>query len=62
MTPLLNYGDIMKADKNFKLSKQVKRYMATMLDPVKRNAYKNAMIDAQLSASVPYKSEKTKKQ
>ena len=51
----------MKADKNFKLSKQVKRYMAPMLDPVKRNAYKNAMIDAQLSASVPYKSEKTKK-
>ena len=48
----------MKRDKNFKLSKQTKRYMATMLDPVQRNAYKNAMIDAQLSAETPYKSEK----
>lgn len=50
-----------KRDKNFKLSKQVKRYMATILDPIKRSQFKNAMIEAQLAASVPFKSEKKNK-
>ena len=38
----------MKADKNFKLDKSVKRVLSSILDPVARNAYKKAMISAQL--------------
>lgn len=52
----------MKRDKNFKLSKSVKRCMAAMVDPVKRNHYKNLMIDAEMTAAAPYKSEKPKRQ
>lgn len=32
----------------FKLNKQIKRTMATILDPVKKNEYKRNMIQAQL--------------
>jgi hypothetical protein len=39
---------IMKPDKNFKLPQQVKRTMATMVNAVERNAYKNLMIQAEL--------------
>lgn len=47
-----------KRDKNFRLSKQTKRTMATIVDPVVRHAYKNAMIDAQISAeTLPVKSK-----
>ncbi len=49
-----------KRDKNFKLSKQVKRYMATIVDPIKRSQFKNAMIEAQLASSIPVKSDKKK--
>ena len=48
---------MVKRDKNFKLSKEVKRQMALMPSE-KRNLYKNMMIDAQLAASAPFKSEK----
>jgi hypothetical protein len=41
---------IMKPDKNFKLPKQVKRTMATMVNAVERNAYKNLMIQAELQS------------
>ena len=51
---------MVKRDKNFKLNKQTKRYMATIIDPVKRSEFKNAMIEAQLAASVPFKSDKKK--
>jgi hypothetical protein len=39
---------IMKPDKNFKLPKQVKRTMATMVNAVERNEYKNLMVQAEL--------------
>jgi hypothetical protein len=39
---------IMKPDKNFKLPKQVKRTMATLVNTVQRNEYKNLMIQAEL--------------
>ena len=39
----------MKADKNFKLSKSVKRVLSTITDKAAREAYKKAMIDAELS-------------
>jgi hypothetical protein len=38
----------MKPDKNFKLPKQVKRTMATLVNAVERNEYKNLMIQAEL--------------
>lgn len=38
----------MKPDKNFKLPKQVKRTMATLVNTVQRNEYKNLMIQAEL--------------
>lgn len=41
----------MKTDKNFKLSKQAKRFMATIADAEKRNAFKRAMIQAEFAES-----------
>ena len=41
----------MKPDKNFKLPKQVKRTMATIVGAVQRNEYKNLMIQAQLHSN-----------
>jgi hypothetical protein len=41
---------IMKPDKNFKIPKQVKRTMATMVNAVERNEYKNLMIQAELQS------------
>jgi hypothetical protein len=37
-----------KTGPNFKIDKQVKRTMATIVDPVVRHAYKNSMIQAQM--------------
>ena len=51
----------MKRDKNFKLNKETKRYMATIVDPIKRGQFKNAMIEAQIAGAQPYKSEKKNK-
>jgi hypothetical protein len=48
---------IMKPGKTFILSKQTKRFMCTIVDPVERNAYKNAMIQAELAAGVVVKRE-----
>ena len=53
---------MIKRDKNFKLTKQTKRFMATIVDPIRRNEYKNAMIDAQIIVSVQFKSNKNKKE
>ena len=39
----------MKADKNFKFSKSSKRVLSTITDKAAREAYKKAMIDAELS-------------
>lgn len=39
----------LKADKNFKMAKQTKRFMATIVGADDRNAFKRAMISAQLS-------------
>lgn len=48
----------MKPSKTFKLSKTTKRRMATIVDAVSRHEYKNAMIQAELSAGVVVKSSK----
>jgi hypothetical protein len=42
---------MLKKDKNFRITKQTKRFMATIVDPVARHAYKNAMIEAQIFGS-----------
>ena len=49
---------MLKPSKTFKLAKQTKRFMATMIDPVQRNAYKNMMIQAQLQSEIVPKREK----
>lgn len=52
-----------KRDKNFRLSKTVKRMMAFITDDKERNHFKNMMIDAELSAAtLPPKSSKNKKE
>lgn len=50
----------MKTNNNFKLSKQTKRFMATMIDPIERNTYKRLMINAQVESlkSAPSHKEK----
>jgi hypothetical protein len=47
----------MKPGKTFKLSKQTKRFMCTMVDATQRNAYKRMMIQAELAAGVVIKRE-----
>jgi len=49
---------MLKKDKNFRISKQTKRTMATYVDPVARNAYKNSMIEAQLFGSQVFEKKK----
>lgn len=50
---------MLKKDKNFRITKQTKRFMATIVDPVARHAYKNLMIHAEISGSQVF--EKNKK-
>ena len=40
------------ADKNFKLSKTVKRLMCTIVDKVERNSFKKAMVAVEYTAAV----------
>ena len=51
----------MKPGPNFKIDSFVKRRMATIVDPVERHAYKNAMIQAQLIGDKPVAHEKKQK-
>ena len=50
---------MLKRDKNFRISKQTKRFMATIVDPIERHAFKNMMIQAEISGSQVF--EKNKK-
>ena len=43
----------MKRDKNFRMRKTTKTLLATIVDPVLRNHYKNMMIEAQSAAETP---------
>ena len=49
---------MLKRDKNFRIDRQVKRVMATMVDPVERHAYKNMMIQAQIDGSKVFEKKK----
>jgi len=51
---------MIKRDKNFRLSKTVKRMMAGKLCK-SANQLKNSMIEAQIIGSIPIKSEKKNK-
>jgi hypothetical protein len=44
--------------KTFKLSKQTKRFMCTIVDPIARGEFKRAMIQAELAAAIQPKREK----
>lgn len=48
----------MKPGKTFKLSKTTKRRMATIVDANERNAFKRAMIQAELANAVVPRSNK----
>ena len=48
---------MLKPNKTFKLSKQTKRFMCTIADPVARHEYKRAMIQAELAAAIVPKRE-----
>ena len=48
----------MKPSKTFKLSKSTKRILATMVNVEQRNAWKRAMIDAELHEAVVPKTTK----
>ncbi len=43
----------MKRDKNFRLWKTTKTLLATIVDPIQRNHFKNMMIEAQCAAMTP---------
>jgi hypothetical protein len=47
---------MLKPGKTFKLSKPTKTILASITDPVKRNEWKRAMIDAQLCSEIVVKS------
>ena len=49
---------MLKPNKTFKLSKQTKRFMATMVNADQRNAFKRSMIQAELAAAIVPKREK----
>ena len=51
---------MLKKDKNFRISKQTKRTMATFVDPVARHAYKNAMIQIQKEPNILIRNKKLK--
>ena len=51
---------MLKRDKNFRISPQTKKIMATILDPVERHAYKNMMIRAQIEGSRVFEKKKRK--
>lgn len=46
---------MLKPGKTFNLSKQTKRYMATIVDTEARNQFKRMMIQAQLSSEIVIK-------
>jgi len=48
---------MLKSGKTFKLSKQTKALMCSIVDTVQRNAFKRAMIQAQLASEVIIKRE-----
>lgn len=48
---------MIKPGKTFKLSKQSKRLMCSIVDAHKRNAFKRSMIQAELAAAVVIKRE-----
>jgi hypothetical protein len=52
---------MLKPTATFKMDKQTKRFMTTILDDHKRGEYKRAMIDAQLQSQVQYRPSKGKK-
>jgi hypothetical protein len=53
---------MLKPGKTFNLSKQSKRFMATIVDPIARGEFKRAMIQAELASAIVPKREPRKPQ
>jgi hypothetical protein len=51
---------MLRRDSSFKISKETKRVMTTILDKERRNEFKNAMIKAQIEGSKVIASKKSK--
>jgi hypothetical protein len=49
---------MIKPNNTFKLSKQTKRFMCTIINPVERNQFKSMMIQAEFAAAIQPKREK----
>ena len=47
--------------KTYKMSKQTKRFMCTIINPIERGEYKRAMIQAELASQVVVKSKRDKR-
>lgn len=52
----------MKRDRNFRLNKETKRIMQTIVDRFERSQYKNLMIDAQISSENAIRASKKSKE
>ena len=57
--PINKRGNELKADKNYKMSKQGKRDLAQIIDPHYRGVLKRAIIASELAAAVKVKPSKT---
>ncbi len=53
---------MLKAGPNFKLSKQSKRFMATIIDNHERGMFKRSAIQAELAAAIQPKREKSRRE
>lgn len=53
---------MLKPTSNFKMKKQTKRFMSTIVDPVKRALFKKMMIDAQLQSEIKPKTSKNERE
>lgn len=59
LPPITKRGNELKADKNYKMSKQGKRDLAQIIDPHYRGVLKRAIIASELAAAVKVKPSKT---
>ena len=52
---------MLKPNQNFRMTKQNKRFLATVIDPHKRGEIKRGMIEAQLASEQQYRPSKGKR-
>jgi hypothetical protein len=52
---------MLKPTANYKMTKQSKRYLAGIVDPIKRSEFKHMCIQSELAAAIQPKREKTRR-